>query len=109
MDYCQLGVGGSTDESFAALAAIGRPSKSSANTRSHLKIRILVQGQGGAEFQPADILTYVEDLKQGPNAEIGPKDFFEIASNPGVAQTGPRFSGIWAGSARSLRSSRVGR
>ena len=24
---------------------------------------------------------YVEDLKRGPNVEIGPKDFFEIASN----------------------------
>ena len=53
----------------------------SENTRSHLKIRILVQGQGGAEFQPAGILEYVEDLKRGPNAGIGPKDFFEIASN----------------------------
>jgi hypothetical protein len=50
-------------------------------TRSHLKNRILVQGQGGAEFQPAGILKYVEDLKRGPNAEIGPKDIFEIASN----------------------------
>jgi hypothetical protein len=51
------------------------------NTRSHLKIRILVQNQGGAEFQPAGILMYVEDLKRGPNIEFGPKDFFEIASN----------------------------
>ena len=50
-------------------------------TRSHLKNRILVQSQGGARFQPAGILEYVEDLKPGPNAEIGPKDIFEIASN----------------------------
>ena len=49
-------------------------------TRSHLKNRILVQDQGGAEFQPADILQYFEELKRGPNAEVGPKDIFEIAS-----------------------------
>jgi hypothetical protein len=48
--------------------------------RSHLKNRILAQGQGGTEFQPAGILKYVEDLKRGPNTEIGQKDFFEIAS-----------------------------
>ena len=48
--------------------------------RSHLKKEILVQGQGGTKLQPAGILKYVEDLKRGPNAEIGPKDFFEIAS-----------------------------
>jgi hypothetical protein len=50
-------------------------------TRSHLKNRILAQGQGRTEFQPAGILKYVEDLKRGPNTEIGEKDFFEIASN----------------------------
>ena len=49
--------------------------------RSHLKKGILVQDQGGSEFQPAGIRKYVEDLKEGPNAEIGLKDFFEIASN----------------------------
>gem|GEM_PF-257418 len=27
------------------------------------------------------ILKYVEDLKRGANAEVGPKDYFEIASN----------------------------
>jgi hypothetical protein len=48
-------------------------------TRSHLKKRILVQDQGGAEFQPAGILKYVEDLKRGTNAEVGPEDF------PGIA------------------------
>jgi hypothetical protein len=41
----------------------------------------LAQGQGGTEFQPAGILKYVEDLKPGPNTEIGQKDFFEIASS----------------------------
>jgi pyrroline-5-carboxylate reductase len=35
---------------------------------------------GGAGFQTAGILGYVEDLETGPNSEIGPKDFFEIAS-----------------------------
>ena len=50
------------------------------DTRSHLKIRILVQVQGGIEFQPADILKYFEELKLGPNTEIGTKDFFEMAS-----------------------------
>jgi len=49
--------------------------------RSHLKNRIFAQGQGGTEFQPAGILKYVEDLKRGPNTEIGQKDFFEIASS----------------------------
>ncbi len=43
--------------------------------RSHLKNRILVQGQGGGEVQPAGILKYSEELKRGPNTEIGTKDF----------------------------------
>jgi hypothetical protein len=50
-------------------------------TRSYLKKRILVQYQGRTELQAAGIHGYVEDLKRGPNAEIGPKDFFEMASN----------------------------
>jgi len=48
--------------------------------RSHLKNRILVQVQGGTEFQPADILKYFEELKLGHNTEIGEKDLFEMAS-----------------------------
>jgi hypothetical protein len=32
------------------------------------------------------ILKYVEDLKHGPNKEIGTKGFFEIASNYFVSQ-----------------------
>ena len=48
--------------------------------RSHLKNRIFVQSQGGSKFQPAGILTYVEDLKRGPNAGFGLKDIFEMAS-----------------------------
>jgi hypothetical protein len=49
--------------------------------RSHLKKRVLVQVQGGPELQPAGILKYSEELKQGTNTEIGLKNFFEIASN----------------------------
>jgi len=45
------------------------------NIRNHLKIRILAQGQGGDEFQPTGILMYVEELKRGPNTEIGEKTF----------------------------------
>jgi len=41
-------------------------------TRSHLKIKILVQDQGGAGFKPAGMLKYVEDLKRGFNAEACP-------------------------------------
>ncbi len=48
--------------------------------RSHLKKRILVQDQGGREYQTGGIRRYFEDLIRTPNAEIGPKDFFEIAS-----------------------------
>jgi hypothetical protein len=44
--------------------------------RSHLKKRILAQGQGGTEFQPAGILKYVEELNRVPNTEIGTKDIF---------------------------------
>ena len=52
--------------------------------RTHLKNRILVQDRGGAEFQTAGILEYVEDLKRGTNpAEKGgrPKDIFEMGSS----------------------------
>ena len=58
-------------------------------TRSHLKNRILAQGQGGTEFQPAGILKYVEDLKRGPNTEIGEKDLFEIASKQNLLTQPP--------------------
>jgi hypothetical protein len=57
--------------------------------RTHLKNRILVQDRGGAEFQTAGILEYVEDLKRGTNpAEKGgrPKDIFEIGSSSGTAK-----------------------
>lgn len=49
------------------------------------KNRILVHDQGGFVFQPAGalkeaplgcILACVEDMNQGPNAEIGPIDIF---------------------------------
>ena len=32
------------------------------------------------KFQPGGILKYSEELKRRGNAEIGPKDFFEMAS-----------------------------
>ena len=48
--------------------------------RSYLKKQILVQDQGGREVQPGGTLQYFEDLNRAPNAEIGPKDFFEMAS-----------------------------
>jgi hypothetical protein len=50
-------------------------------SRSHLKIRIFIRDQGEGEDQPAGILQYVEDLRRGINADIGQKDFFEMASN----------------------------
>jgi len=49
-------------------------------TRSRLKKRILVKYRGGAKLQPAGMLRYFEELKRGTHKEIGPKDFFEIAS-----------------------------
>ncbi len=47
-------------------------------TRTYLKKRILVQNQGGREVQPGGILAYFEDLNRAPNAEFGPKGFFEM-------------------------------
>jgi hypothetical protein len=49
--------------------------------RSHLKNKILFQGQGDLEFQPAGILLYFEELKRESNTEIATKDIFEIGSN----------------------------
>jgi CheY-like chemotaxis protein len=46
---------------------------------------MMVQGQGGSEFQSAGILKYVEDLKRGPNAEFDSKDFFETFLKKGGA------------------------
>jgi hypothetical protein len=46
----------------------------------YLKIRILVQGQGGCAFQSAGILWYFEALKRAPKTEIEPKDNFEMPS-----------------------------
>ncbi len=48
--------------------------------RSYLKKRILVQDRGGREVRTGEILLYVEDLNRSSNKEIGPKDFFEMAS-----------------------------
>jgi len=48
--------------------------------RSHLKNKMLVQCQGGLEFQPTGILKYFEELKRELNTGFGSKDIFEIAS-----------------------------
>ena len=50
------------------------------DTRSYLRIRIFVLYRGGSKFQPTGILLYFEELKRGPDKEIGQKDFFEMAS-----------------------------
>ena len=52
------------------------------------KIGFWFKVKAGARFNPPRLLTgsstripkYSEELKRGPNAEIGPKDFFEMAS-----------------------------
>lgn len=56
--------------------------------RKHLKKRILIQDQGGHEFQIAPttgsssgIRWYAGDLKFMSNTDIGAKDFFEMACN----------------------------
>jgi len=56
--------------------------------RSHLKNRIFAEGQGGANFQTAGpALGGIEDLKRRPNAEIEPKDIFEITSRRSKCMT----------------------
>jgi len=40
----------------------------------------LVPDRGGAEFKTAGNLLVVEDLKQGTNKDMGPKDIFKISS-----------------------------
>ena len=70
--------------------------KKSIARRSYLKKRILGQGRGVTEFKTAGIHQYFEDfrptkkvkpdgpyrnaVRRGTNKDIGPKDFFEIAS-----------------------------
>jgi hypothetical protein len=44
-------------------------------------MRIFVRDQDEAESQPTGILKYVGDLSLRLNADIGRKDFFEMASN----------------------------
>ena len=45
------------------------------------KIVFCLKVKAGGEFQPADILKSVGDLKRESNADIGPKGIIEIASN----------------------------
>ena len=35
----------------------------------------------GPRFNPQAYFKYSEELKRGPNTEIGPKDFFEMVSS----------------------------
>jgi hypothetical protein len=51
------------------------------STKAISKIELWLKLKAGPKFQPAGILKYFEELKRGPNAEIGPKGIFEIASN----------------------------
>jgi hypothetical protein len=37
--------------------------------------------KAGPRFNPQAYFKYSEELKRGPNTEIGPKDFYEMASN----------------------------
>ncbi len=48
--------------------------------RTPIKMKILVQGQGGGEVQAAGILAYSEDLNLASNTEIGPKAHFDRGS-----------------------------
>jgi hypothetical protein len=47
---------------------------------NHFKKRILAQGAANANIKPEEYIGYFEDLICAPNAEIGPKDFFELVS-----------------------------
>jgi len=63
-------------------------------SRSYLKERILVQGQGGRYIKTGGILQYFEDSASGlhfvlnlaANAEIGSKDFFNKYSRSKFAK-----------------------
>ena len=48
--------------------------------RSYLKNGFWFKVKAAARFKPEEYIGYFEDLNGAPNAEIGPKDFFEIAS-----------------------------
>jgi hypothetical protein len=65
--------GGTTSKELEAISKIGFWFKISRRNSAGQK--------RGAEFQPAGILNYVEDLKREPSADIGPKGIFEIASS----------------------------
>jgi len=59
------------------------------DTRSDLKIRIFVRGQGGSEFAAAPVAPgsstgirlYYKDRKRASDVEMGRKDNFEMAFN----------------------------
>jgi hypothetical protein len=47
--------------------------------RSYLKNVFWFKVKADARFNPEEYIGYFEDLNRAPNAEIGPKDFFEMA------------------------------
>jgi hypothetical protein len=47
----------------------------------------LVQDRDGAELKTGGIHEYFEDFQRGTNKDIGPKDFFEIASTQNSTTT----------------------
>ena len=67
------------------------------NFRKLFQKWILVQVQGGAALQPADILSYFEELRRGTNTEIGTKHFAETASYSGKISLGLVVSPVAAG------------
>jgi hypothetical protein len=71
--------------------AISLPLQQTDFTGSHLKISIFGRDQGEPEDQPTGILKYVEDLRREFNADIGRKDFFEMASM--FTMSRPRIAG----------------
>jgi hypothetical protein len=45
------------------------------------KIGFCFKIKAGPQFNPQAYFKYSEELKRRPNTEIGPKDFFEMASS----------------------------
>jgi hypothetical protein len=76
-----------SDAPVRGMVILDKRKKDASSTRSHLKNWIFDRDQGETEDQPAGILKYVEDLRRGLNADIGRKDFFEMASNQWLTET----------------------
>jgi len=50
------------------------------------KIGFWFKIKAGPRFNPQAYFKYSEELKLGPNTEVGPKDFFEMASRKGYGK-----------------------